>query len=102
MNQSYCSLAWLGITTDPDGTLRPCCVSRDTILKEDGTPFNIGVDSLEDIYNSKYYQDLRRDMLNGTKIAGCETCYSNEKTGRESRRLINNEAYKDHIYKNID
>lgn len=101
MNQSYCSLAWLGITTDPDGTLRPCCVSRDTILKEDGTPFNIGVDSLEDIYNSKYYQDLRRDMLNGTKIAGCETCYSNEKTGRESRRLINNEAYKDHIYKDI-
>ena len=95
MNQSYCSLAWLGVTTDPDGTLRPCCVSRDKILKDDGTPYNIGIDKLENIYNSNYYKKLRRDMLEGVEIAGCETCYNNEKTGRESRRLINNEAFKD-------
>jgi organic radical activating enzyme len=95
MNQSYCSLAWLGVTTDPDGTLRPCCVSRDKILKDDGTPYNIGIDKLETIYNSNYYKNLRRDMLDGVKIAGCETCYSNENTGRESRRLINNQHFKD-------
>jgi len=99
MNQSYCSLAWLGVTTDPDGTLRPCCVSRDRILKDDGTPYNIGVDKLENIYNSNYYKELRRDMLDGVRITGCETCYNNEKTGRESRRLINNEVFKDQVFK---
>lgn len=97
-NESYCSLAWLGVTTDPDGTLRPCCVSRDTITKDDGTPYNLGVDKLETIYNSNYYKKLRRDMLDGVKIDGCETCYSNESTGRESRRLINNETFKDRVF----
>lgn len=98
MNASYCSLAWVGITTDPDGTLRPCCVSRDHVLKDDGTPYNLGVDKLDDIYNSNFYKKLRRDMLDGVTISGCETCYNNEKNGRESRRLINNETFKNHIF----
>lgn len=55
MNQSYCSLAWVGVTTDPDGSLRPCCVSDDKITKDDGTLYNLGVDKLEDIYNSNFY-----------------------------------------------
>ena len=98
MNSSFCSLAWVGVTTDPDGTLRPCCVSGDRILKDDGTPYNIGVDKLETIYNSNYYKRLRHDMLKGTKISGCDTCYNNENIGRESRRLINNEVFKDQVF----
>lgn len=93
MNQSYCSLAWVGITTDPDGSLRPCCVSSDKVTKDDGSLYNLGVDKLEDIYNSNFYKKLRRDMLDGNHIKGCETCYSNEKYGRESRRLINNTTF---------
>lgn len=102
MNASYCSLAWVGITTDPDGTLRPCCVSRDHVLKDDGTPYNLGVDKLDDIYNSNFYKQLRKDMLEGRLISGCENCYSNEKYGRESRRLINNEKFKDQKFSNIE
>jgi organic radical activating enzyme len=101
MNQSFCSLAWVGVTTDPDGTLKPCCVSGDRILADDGTPYNIGVDKLETIYNSNYYKRLRRDMLNGTKISGCETCYNNELNGRESRRLINNQVFKDQVFDSV-
>lgn len=93
MNQSYCSLAWVGITTDPDGSLRPCCVSSDKILKDDGYTYNLGVDKLESIYNSNFYKNLRQKMLAGEYIPGCETCYSNEKYGRESRRLINNNLF---------
>jgi organic radical activating enzyme len=93
MNRSYCSLAWLGITTDPDGSLRPCCVSSDKILKDDGSTYNLGVDKLDTIYNSNFYKNLRQKMLDGEYISGCETCYSNEKYGRESRRLINNDLF---------
>lgn len=101
MNKTYCSLAWTGITTDPDGTLRPCCVSRDHILKDDGTTYNLGIDKLNDIYNSNFYKKLRRDMLNDVVIPGCETCYSNEKYGRESRRLINNETFKHEVFNDV-
>jgi MoaA/NifB/PqqE/SkfB family radical SAM enzyme len=98
MNQSYCSLAWLGVTTDPDGSLRPCCISTDKVTKDDGSLFNIGVDKLEDIYNSNFYKDLRQKMLQGENIPGCETCYNNEKYGRESRRLINNSVFANSEY----
>lgn len=95
MNQSYCSLAWVGITTDPDGSLRPCCVSDDKVTKDDGSLYNLGLDKLEDIYNSNFYKNLRQNMLDGKLIPGCETCYSNEKYGRESRRLISNNTFID-------
>ena len=98
MNQSYCSLAWVGITTDPDGSLRPCCISTDKVIKDDGSQYNIGVDKLEDIYNSNFYKNLRQKMLQGEHISGCETCYNNEKYGRESRRLINNSLFANSEY----
>ena len=81
MNSTYCSLAWVGLTTDPDGTIRPCCVNSEKILKNDGTPFNIGLDKLDTIYNSKFYQKLRKDMIEGNKVDSCEVCYNNEKYG---------------------
>ena len=36
-------------------------------------------------------------MLDNEYIPGCDVCYHNEKTGRQSRRLINNEQYKETI-----
>jgi pyruvate-formate lyase-activating enzyme len=70
-------------------------VSSDKILKDDGSTYNLGVDKLDTIYNSNFYKNLRQKMLDGEYIPGCETCYSNEKYGRESRRLINNDLFSD-------
>lgn len=95
MTDSYCVLPWVNITVDPDGAIKPCCISHDYIKKEDGTKFNLGYDSITDIYNSKEYVDLRQKMLDGEYISGCDVCYNNEKYGRQSRRLVNNEQYKD-------
>ena len=33
------------------------------LIKEDGTKFNLGYDSVDDIYNSKEYVELRQKML---------------------------------------
>ena len=95
MTESFCVLPWVNITVDPDGAIKPCCISHDYIKKEDGTKFNLGYDSIDDIYNSKEYVELRQKMLDNEYISGCDVCYHNEKTGRQSRRLINNEQYKD-------
>ena len=95
MTDSYCVLPWVNITVDPNGAIKPCCISHDYIKKEDGTKFNLGYDSIDDIYNSKEYVELRQKMLDNEYISGCDVCYHNEKTGRQSRRLINNEQYKD-------
>ena len=97
MTESFCVLPWVNITVDPDGAIKPCCISHDYIKKEDGTKFNLGYDSVDDIYNSKEYVELRQKMLDNEYIPGCDVCYHNEKTGRQSRRLINNEQYKETI-----
>jgi MoaA/NifB/PqqE/SkfB family radical SAM enzyme len=85
-NESFCALAWMHIAAAPNGDIRPCCISTDTINKLDGTPFNLGYDSLKDILNSDSYKDLRNNMIEGNPIQGCKSCYTSEKNSNLSYR----------------
>jgi len=90
---TYCSLPWVHLAVDPTGSVRPCCNSTDLIKKPDGTKFNLGYDSIEEIFNSSEFIEIRRKMLNGEKIDGCSQCYNTEKYGGKSERLRYNELY---------
>lgn len=90
---TYCVLPWLHIATDPDGSIKPCCISTDHIKKIDGTEFNLGKDSIDDIFNSPNYLDIRAKMIAGEKVNGCNQCYQQEKYGGISQRLQYNMTY---------
>lgn len=90
---TYCVLPWINITSDPDGTIRPCCVSTDIIKKQDGTPYNLGTDTITDIFNSPDYVNIREKMLLGEKVSGCTQCYMHESHGGKSQRLQYNEIF---------
>lgn len=51
-------------------------------------------DTIESIWNSDYYKDIRQRVLNNEIIPGCETCFEIEKTGSPSDRTLHNERYK--------
>jgi MoaA/NifB/PqqE/SkfB family radical SAM enzyme len=89
-NKSFCVLPWMNISVDPDGTVKPCCVSSDEIKKADGTPYNLGYDKLSDIINSPDFQTIRRKMKDGETVAGCSQCYTSEKYGSLSNRTLHN------------
>lgn len=89
MNQSFCVLPWVSVATDTTGDIVPCCVSKQKIQKSDGSAYNLGKDKLEDIYNSKDYIELRRAMLDGELVPGCQECYDNEKYGTSQRLQLN-------------
>jgi sulfatase maturation enzyme AslB (radical SAM superfamily) len=93
MNKSFCVLPWINISVDPDGRVKPCCISTDEIKKEDGTLYNLGYDKLADIINSKDFQTIRRKMIDGELIEGCQQCYNNEKYGPSSNRTLHNEGW---------
>jgi organic radical activating enzyme len=95
MNDSYCVLPWLGISVDPDGSIKPCCVSTDFIKKSDGKPYNLGSDDIEDIYNSTDFINIRQSMLAGEKISACDVCHNNEKNNGYSMRLRFNQKWKE-------
>lgn len=93
-NKSFCPLPWVNLSTDPDGSIKPCCVSTEHIKKEDGTLYNLGSDTIDSIYNSSHFQEIRKKMVEGEYVKGCEKCYESEKYSSISSRLTYNMQYK--------
>jgi organic radical activating enzyme len=99
MNKSFCILPWNNVSVDPDGSIKPCCVSLDFIKKPDGTKYNLGHDKIEDFYNSPDYVNIREKMLKGEEVPGCIKCTQVESYGSESRRIASNNRFADQLNK---
>lgn len=91
-NDTYCVLPFISIATDTQGDIVPCCMFSEKITKTDGTPYNLGKDSLTDIRNS--LNDIKNKMLRGEKVSGCETCYKAEMNGGTSYRQTASKKHK--------
>lgn len=92
-NESFCVLPWLGINIEPDNTVKFCCESKDIIGDASKT-------SIKKLWNSEISKTIRKSMLLGENIAGCESCYAKEKYQRDSLRKSSNRKFI-HVVKNI-
>ena len=95
-------------TTSPTGRIRFCCVAHDIdICHEDGTPMVLGKDTFQDAWNSHYIRDVRRRMVEGKPVKGCEVCYQQEAMGKRSYRQRHNQEWENklsarYIEKSVD
>jgi MoaA/NifB/PqqE/SkfB family radical SAM enzyme len=94
MNKTFCILPFVHIAADPDGSIKPCCTSFDKIKKENGKPYNLGHDSIEEIFNSPDFIKIRKKMIGGEEVSGCSECYQQEKHSGYSQRISWNEHLK--------
>jgi MoaA/NifB/PqqE/SkfB family radical SAM enzyme len=85
--EKICILPWISIETSPTGTARPCCLASDEITNNDGQKYTLKENTLEEIYHSKYMQDLRQQFLDGEKPKTCQRCWDEEAAGRTSKRI---------------
>lgn len=92
-SKTFCSLPWVNLSVDPDGKVKPCCVSTDFITDEYGKPYNLGYNDLSQIYNSDSFKEIRRQMLTGEKVKGCQKCYTEEEFAGTSSRLTYNRMF---------
>lgn len=103
--EKICILPWISIETSPIGTARPCCLAKDeiTYFDEQGQEhkYNLKTHTLEEIYNSRYMQVLRRDFLYGQKPSTCQRCWDEEAAGRTSKRINSRVRLKEY-YDNVD
>jgi MoaA/NifB/PqqE/SkfB family radical SAM enzyme len=60
----------------PDGEVKPCCIAGGF-----DEPESLREKSIEEIFNSKQFKQLRKDMLNGTRNKVCDVCYKKEDRG---------------------
>ena len=83
-SKTWCPLPWIGLSTNPDGTVMPCC------LHWSSSNFwgNIKTDSYEEIMNSSKAKTMRKEMMNNIEPKGCERCYRKEEELGESFRTI--------------
>ena len=83
-HKNFCVLPFIHLATTTEGTCRLCCkVSKfDTINKPDGTPYNVNVDSIDEIWNSDHYNEIRDRVLADEELPECKTCWREEEIFR--------------------
>jgi len=90
----YCALLWSHLSNEPGGTVRTCCIGKERIKQNDGTDFNLGEHSMTKILTSDFMRELRNQIRLGEEVGNCETCWIDERNGKESKRQQYNEYYK--------
>jgi molybdenum cofactor biosynthesis enzyme MoaA len=98
MSKTFCILPWMHLATNASGNLRVCCNSipgKNIITKEDGTPYKIYKDNLEEAWTSSVYQNIRQQLLNNERPAMCERCFREEDIGIRSARQLWNEKWQE-------
>jgi sulfatase maturation enzyme AslB (radical SAM superfamily) len=78
MFNSYCPAAWKSIEITPEGT-SPCCWYYPIASRDQFT-------NIDEALNSPSINEIRKKMLLGEKIQGCNQCYEMEKHGIQSKR----------------
>jgi radical SAM protein with 4Fe4S-binding SPASM domain len=92
-SKSFCLIPWIHLHVMPDSSVIPCCVAPyDDIFGD------LKKQSIEEIWNSPRYQELRKAMLNGEKSSSCKHCYDVEATGFPSMRNTIWSRFHHHIH----
>jgi radical SAM protein with 4Fe4S-binding SPASM domain len=84
---SFCSLPWTNISTDVNGSLRPCCKFAQPDISNEYQLPNMKEGSLDVLWNDQRFQNLRQAFLDGKKPKECQSCWDEEAAGMRSFRV---------------
>ena len=86
-SSTFCPYPWISIMTQPTGTVSWCCVARDNFKQDDGSMVDLNRGhKIEDVWNSNHMRKIRKQMIEGDVVKGCEHCYDLEDMGFPSYR----------------
>jgi organic radical activating enzyme len=86
----FCVLPWLNLNTNPNGNIKLCCNIQIDHFVSDGTPFNLGYDDIDNIWQSKYMKSVREFHRYNQGSDECHECYTMEKMSGHSPRIGQN------------
>jgi hypothetical protein len=85
-SETYCKFPFIHICALSDGQTKPCGIAYEFVNPK----MNLNNMSIEDIFNSTQYKELRKDMLEGRRNEVCSVCYKKEDLGETSTRQFYN------------
>ena len=96
-NNKFCPMPWIGVMVSPDGIFKSCCVQSEKGIKDSDLKEN----TLHEVRNSKFWNELRQDLINGVEHKSCEACWKSESLGLTSLRHIRTKEF-GHFLNNYD
>jgi len=90
-----CILTYLHYYAEPNGYTRSCCIARDNIIDHAGNKLSVTNNTFDEVINSDYMKQLRKNLENGLLDNNCQVCWTDEKNGKESKRQRYNKLYSD-------
>ncbi len=93
MSPTFCVRLWQHMHLQANGELLACCLFNGGPVTQDGVAVSTNRQSLMEIWNADTLRDLRRAMVEGERITGCEMCYAAEERGGESIRQFDNRTW---------
>lgn len=85
-NNIWCPLLYKSILTENDGSYRTCCHGQEIAVTEQGLPMTRLTHSVSDVFNSKWLDEIRKDVEQGRRHKNCDYCWQLEDAGVESFR----------------
>ena len=86
-HDSFCVLPWVNISTDVNGSLRPCCKFAQPNPSNEYQLPNMKEGRLDILWNDQRFQNLRQAFLDGKKPKECQSCWDEEAAGMRSFRV---------------
>jgi len=84
LDKNFCVIPWTGFEIEPDGGVKNCIISKDTIG-------NLNNESIQDII--KKNAPIRKQMLEGEFPDSCSGCYLQEKHRKKDFGSISSRLY---------
>lgn len=84
---TFCVLPWVNLSTDVNGSLRPCCKFAQPEPTNEYQLPNMKEGSLDVLWNDIRFQTLRQAFLDGKKPKECQSCWDEEAAGMPSFRV---------------
>lgn len=84
--KSFCTLPWLGVYIQPDGDVRNCAITKETLG-------NINDQPLVDILHNSVNQKIKKDMLDNVMHKRCGHCHTLEQNQKFSPNSISNRVW---------
>ena len=86
-SKTFCPYPWIHIMTQPSSTINFCCVASGQIKKDDGSILMLNKgDDISTVWNNNHYRKIRKQMIEGERVDGCQPCYELEDLGIPSYR----------------
>jgi hypothetical protein len=104
-NDTFCAAPFFHMYVHSAELPKVCCVYRsyEYYTWEDKKDYiESGDRNLQSEWNNSYYRTVRKELIQGKKHKGCETCWSTESHGGISDRVIHNKRLSKYLKDNPD